>query len=193
MRVIGGDLRGRRLTAPSGTAVRPTSDRVREAIFDILFSQGGVVGAHVVDLFAGTGALGIEALSRGAASATFVEWDPTALAAIRSNLASVGLAHAEQGGDTTLIRADAETWVATTASRYDLALVDPPYQFAGWDSLVRRIPAELAILESGAEITAPDGWVIVKSRRYGSTIVTVARPELVTETHPELAAEKGAS
>ena len=193
MRVIGGDLRGRRLTAPSGTAVRPTSDRVREAIFDILFSQGGVDGAHVVDLFAGTGALGIEALSRGAASATFVERDPTALAAIRSNLASVGLADAEQGGDTTLIRADAETWVATTASRYDLALVDPPYQFAGWDSLVRRIPAELAILESGAEITAPDGWVIVKSRRYGSTIVTVARPELVTETHPELAAEKGAS
>lgn len=193
MRVIGGDLRGRRLSAPSGTAVRPTSDRVREAIFDILFSQGGVEGAHVVDLFAGTGALGIEALSRGAASATFVEWDPTALAAIRSNLASVGLADAEQSGDTTLIRADAETWVATTASRYDLALVDPPYQFAGWDSLVRRLPAELAILESGVEIGAPDGWVIVKSRRYGSTIVTVARPELVTETHPELAAEKGAS
>jgi 16S rRNA (guanine966-N2)-methyltransferase len=173
--------------------VRPTSDRVREAIFDILFSQGGVVGAHVVDLFAGTGALGIEALSRGAASATFVERDPTALAAIRSNLASVGLADAEQSGDTTLIRADAETWVATTVSRYDLALVDPPYQFAGWDSLVRRLPAELAILESGVEITAPDGWVIVKSRRYGSTIVTVARPELVTETHPEMAAEKGAS
>lgn len=191
--MIGGDLRGRRLSAPSGTAVRPTSDRVREAIFDILFSQGGVVGAQVVDLFAGTGALGIEALSRGAASATFVERDPSALAAIRSNLASVGLADAERDGDATVVRADAESWVASTASRYDLALVDPPYRFEGWEALVSRLPAELAVLESGAEITAPDGWVIVKSKRYGSTIVTVARPELVTETHPEAAAEKGAS
>ncbi len=193
MRVIGGELRGRRLSAPSGTAVRPTSDRVREAIFDILFSQGGVVGAQVVDLFAGSGALGIEALSRGAASATFVERDPAALAAIRANLASVGLADAERDGDATVVRADAESWVATTASRYDLALVDPPYRFEGWEALVSRLPADLAVLESGAEITAPDGWVIIKSKRYGGTIVTVARPELVTETHPETAAEKGAS
>ena len=193
MRVIGGDLRGRRLAAPPGSAVRPTSDRVREAIFDILFSQGGVEGAQVVDLFAGTGALGIEALSRGAATVTFVERDPAALAAIRANLASVGLGEAERDGDATVVRADAESWVASTASRYDLALVDPPYQFAGWPVLVARLPADLAVLESGAEITAPEGWVVIKSRRYGGTIVTVARPELVTETRPEMAAEKGAS
>ncbi len=193
MRVIGGDLRGRRLTAPSGTTVRPTSDRVREAIFDILFSLGGVDGAQVVDLFAGSGALGIEALSRGAKSVTFVERDPVALAAIRANLASVGLAGAERDGDVTVARADAERWLATTAARYDLALVDPPYRYQGWQELVAGLPVDLAVLESDAEIPAPDGWVVIKSRRYGGTIVTVARPELVTETHPELAAEKGAS
>jgi 16S rRNA (guanine966-N2)-methyltransferase len=193
VRVIGGELRGRRLAAPPGTAIRPTSDRVREAIFDILFSQGGVEGAQVIDLFAGSGALGIEALSRGAATVTFVERDPAALAAIRANLASVGLGEAEREGDATVVRADAENWVATTASRYDLALVDPPYRYGGWDDLVSRLPADFAILESDAEIPAPEGWVVIKSKRYGGTIVTVARPELVTETRPEMAAEKGAS
>jgi 16S rRNA (guanine966-N2)-methyltransferase len=191
--VIGGDLRGRRLTAPPGNSVRPTSDRVREAIFDILFSQGGVEGAAVVDLFAGSGALGIEALSRGAASVTFVERDPAALAAIRANLVAVGRTEAERDGEATVVRADAEQWVAATAARFDVALVDPPYRYEGWEELVARLPAELAVLESGAEITAPGGWVVIKSRRYGGTIVTVARPELVTETRPELAAEKGAS
>jgi pantetheine-phosphate adenylyltransferase len=129
--VIAGELRGRRLAAPSGTAIRPTSDRVREAIFDILYSQGGVEGAQVVDLFAGSGALGIEALSRGAASVTFVERDPVALAAVRANLASVGLPGAERDGNATVVRADVDSWVATTASRYDLALVDPPYRYEG--------------------------------------------------------------
>jgi 16S rRNA (guanine966-N2)-methyltransferase len=152
-----------------------------------------VEGAQVVDLFAGSGALGIEALSRGAASVTFVERDPVALAAVRANLASVGLAEAERDGHATVIRADADSWVATTASRYDLALVDPPYRYEGWDDLVSRLPADFAILESGAEIPAPEGWMVVKSKRYGGTIVTVARPEQVTESRPEMATEKGAS
>jgi 16S rRNA (guanine966-N2)-methyltransferase len=191
--VIGGELRGRRLAAPPGTAVRPTSDRVREAIFDILFSRGGVEGAQVVDLFAGSGALGIEALSRGAASVTFVERDPEALAAIRANLESVGLPEAERDGDATVVRADVESWIATTASRYDLALVDPPYRYEEWGTLVPRLPADLAVLESGTEIAFPEGWGVIKSKRYGGTIVTVARPELVTETRPEMATEKGAS
>jgi len=92
MRVIGGDYRGRRLAAPVGANVRPTSDRVREAIFSMLFSLGGVEGLQVADLFAGTGAMGIEALSRGAASVTFVERDPGSVEAVRANLAAVGLA-----------------------------------------------------------------------------------------------------
>lgn len=185
MRVIGGEFRGRRLSAPVGTAVRPTSDRVREAVFDILFSLGGVDGMQVADLFAGSGAMGIEAISRGAASVTFVDDSPIALAAVRGNLASVGLSDAERAGDATVVRADAASWAATTASRYDLILCDPPYDYEGWEALVACLPGDLAVLESGAEITAPQGWGVIKTKRYGGTIVTVARPELV--------AEKGAS
>ena len=181
MRVIGGERRGRRLNAPLPAGVRPTSDRVREAIFDILYSLGGVEGAQVADLFAGSGALGIEALSRGASSVTFVERDPGSIAAIRSNLESVGLVDGERAGDATVVRADVDAWVATTASRYDLVLCDPPYDYADWGTLVGRLPADLAVLESGAEITPPLGWGVIKTRRYGGTIVTVARPELVTE------------
>ena len=192
MRVIGGEFRGRRLGAPPGPTIRPTSDRVREAIFDILFSLGGVDGMQVADLFAGSGALGIEALSRGAASVTFVDRDPAALSAVRRNLASVGLADPERSGDATLVRADADSWVATTAARYDLVLCDPPYDYDRWDGLLSRLPADLAILESAGEVRPPPGWGVVKSRRYGGTIVTVARPEPVTETRPELVTEKGA-
>jgi 16S rRNA (guanine966-N2)-methyltransferase len=181
VRVIGGEFRGRRLAAPASPVVRPTSDRVREAIFDILFSLGGVDGMQVADLFAGSGALGIEALSRGAASVTFVDRDPVCLAAVQDNLASVGLSDAVGNGDATLVRADADSWVATTAARYDLVLCDPPYDYAGWDTLVGRLPCDLAVLESGAEIAPPPGWGVVKFKRYGGTIVTVARPELVTE------------
>jgi 16S rRNA (guanine966-N2)-methyltransferase len=168
VRVIGGEFRGRRLAAPVAAGVRPTTDRVREAVFDILYSLGGVDGLLVADLFAGSGAMGIEALSRGAASVTFVDRDPAALAAVRANV---------------------DGWVATTASRYDLVLCDPPYEYDGWNALVGRLPADLAVLESAAAITPPPGWRVLKSKRYGGTIVTVARPELVPETHPQ----KGAS
>ena len=181
MRVIGGEYRGRRLSAPVGANVRPTSDRVREAIFSILFSLGGVEGLQVADLFAGTGALGIEALSRGAASVTFVERDPKSVEAVRANLATVGLADAESAGDATVIRADVDAWVAQAVSRYDLVLCDPPYDYAGWDTLVSRLPADLAVLESSAAIVAPDGWEVLKSKHYGGTIVTVARPGRPTQ------------
>ncbi len=201
MRVIAGDLRGRRLRAPAGTSVRPTSDRVREAVFDILFSLGGVEGMQVVDLFAGSGAMGIEALSRGAASVTFVDRDPRAVDAVRANLAAVDLSGAEAEGDATLVRADVALWVATTASRYDLALCDPPYDYTDWETLVSRLPAELAVLESGAPIPPVGGWEILRSRRYGGTIVTVVRPEPVApspsapapQASPELVTERGVS
>ena len=179
--MIGGELRGRRLAAPVGAGIRPTSDRVREAIFDILFSRGGVDGLQVADLFAGTGALGIEALSRGAASVTFVDRDPDALASVRRNLESAGLAGAERAGDALVVRADVDVWVPTTASRYDLVLCDPPYGYQGWHELVAHLPADLAVLESGAPIGPVPGWEILKSKRYGGTIVTVARPVPATE------------
>ena len=181
MRVIGGQFRGRRLAGPTGPTVRPTSDRVREAVFDILYSLGGVDGLQVADLFAGTGALGIEALSRGAASVTFVERDPRSIDAVRANLASAGLADAEATGDATIVRADVDAWVGSTASHYDLVLCDPPYDYSGWESLVSRLPADLAVLESGAGLPAVDGWEVLRSRRYGGTIVTVARPERASQ------------
>jgi len=181
MRVIGGEYRGRRLTAPVGPNVRPTSDRVREAVFSMLFSLGGVEGLQVVDLFAGTGAMGIEALSRGAASVTFVEQDARSVDAIRANLVSVGMDDAEARGDATVVRADADAWVARTVARYDLALCDPPYGYDGWEALVAALPADLAVLESGAELVAPEGWEVLRSKRYGGTIVTVARPERATQ------------
>jgi 16S rRNA (guanine966-N2)-methyltransferase len=175
--VIAGALRGRRLSARPGTSLRPTSDRVREAIFDILFSLGGVEGRQVADLFAGTGALGIEALSRGAASVTFVERDPAAIAALRANLEAVGLAEVERTGEATVVQADAGRWVTTTASRYDLVLCDPPYDYDAWATLVPNLPGDLAVLESGAPIEVGEGWGVLRSKRYGGTIVTVARAD----------------
>jgi 16S rRNA (guanine966-N2)-methyltransferase len=171
MRVIGGRSRGRRLPAKLPPSVRPTSDRVREAIFDILGSQGGVEGLAVVDLFCGSGALGVEALSRGAASSTFVDLDPDALAAVRRNLHAVGL------GDepATLVRAALPGWLETaTAGTFDLALCDPPYDFEDWPGLLGALRADAVVMESAAPIAPGGSWVVARERRYGGTLVTVA-------------------
>jgi 16S rRNA (guanine966-N2)-methyltransferase len=181
VRVIAGEYRGRRLSAPVGAHVRPTSDRVREAIFDILFSLGGVEGLAIVDLFAGTGALGIEALSRGASSVTFIDRDPRSVTAIRANLVSTGMAEAEAEGAAIVVRADVDSWVSSTASHFDVALCDPPYDYAEWEPLLTRLPSDLVVLESGAELPSFESWDVLRSRRYGGTIVTVARPERVSE------------
>lgn len=181
MRVIGGEFRGRRLQVPASRSVRPTSDRAREAIFDMLFSLGGVDGLQVADLFAGTGALGIEALSRGAASVTFVDNDPQSLQLVRDNLTAVGIPDDPRQGSATLVRADVDSWVATTASRYDLILCDPPYAYQGWATLIADLPADLCVLESGTSIVHPEGWEVLRSKRYGGTIVTVIRSDRVTQ------------
>jgi len=172
VRVIGGRSRGRRLAARLPKSVRPTSDRVRESIFDILGSLGGVDGLEVVDLFCGSGALGVEALSRGAASVTFVDHDPDALAAVRQNLHAVGL----EDASATLVRASLPAWLRTgTASRFDLALCDPPYDFTDWRALLDTLQAEVAVLESGQSVALPHGWMVARERRYGGTLVTVAQ------------------
>ncbi len=171
MRVIAGRSRGRRLPAKLPASVRPTSDRVREAIFDILGSQGGVEGLTVVDLFSGSGALGVEALSRGAASSTFVDLDPDALAAVRQNLQAVGLG----GEPATFVRAALPAWLHTaTAGPFDLALCDPPYDFTDWAALLGALRADAVVMESSAPIDLPEAWVIARERRYGGTLVTVA-------------------
>jgi 16S rRNA (guanine966-N2)-methyltransferase len=174
MRVVAGVAGGRRLLAPPGRRLRPTTDRVREAVFSSLTSLDAIRGARVLDLFAGTGALGIEALSRGAASATFVDADHAAIRAIEQNLATTGL-----GGDATVVHGDALRFVEgrdwTAAGAFDLALVDPPYAFDGWPRLLAALPARLAVLETDVHIDIHPPWAAVKSRRHGDTVVTLVR------------------
>lgn len=171
LRVVAGTAGGRRLTAPPGRRLRPTSERVREAVFASLGSLGAVEGATVLDLFAGTGALGIEALSRGAARVTFVDDDPVAVETIRANLAATGL-----GGDATVVRSDAVRFLDGCGDTFDVALADPPYTFDRWAAVLVRLRAGLAVLESAAEIELGAGWEAVRTRRYGDTVVTLARP-----------------
>jgi 16S rRNA (guanine966-N2)-methyltransferase len=170
MRVVAGTARGVKLVAPPGRSTRPTSDRVREATFNALGSLGLVEGAAVLDLFAGSGAMGIEALSRGASRATFVDDDRTALEAIRSNLEVTKLA-----ANATVIRGDATRFAAEDASGFDLALIDPPYAFDSWRDLLTALPVSVAVIESDREIDPGVGWAVVRSRRYGSTVVTISR------------------
>lgn len=173
MRVIAGELRGRRLVAPAGSTTRPTSDRVREATFNALTSLGAIDGAEVLDLFAGSGALGIEALSRGAARCTFVERDRAALEALRDNLRRCGL----DDDRARVVVGDA----GSVEGPCDLALLDPPYAFDGWGALLGGLRADLAVCESGAPIDVPEGWVVVRQKRYGATVVAILRSEPPTE------------
>ena len=130
MRVVAGSVGGRRINAGESESIRPTADRVREAMFNSLHSLGAITDAVVVDLFAGSGALGIEALSRGAARVIFVENDRRALAILRENLASLGLQD-----QATVVPADATTFLAH-AEPYDILLLDPPYSFDCWPGLL---------------------------------------------------------
>jgi 16S rRNA (guanine966-N2)-methyltransferase len=171
VRVVAGELGGRRLVAPGGSSTRPTSDRVREATFNALASMGAVDDAQVLDLFAGSGALGIEALSRGAATATFVERDRAALAALRTNLAACGLGP----GRAEVVVGDAAALLATgrLEGPWDLALLDPPYAFDGWDDLLGNLDADVAVCESGAAVTPPAAWQVARCKAYGTTVVTI--------------------
>jgi 16S rRNA (guanine966-N2)-methyltransferase len=184
MRVVAGSARGRRLEAPPGDQTRPTTDRVREAIFNALWSRGLIEGADVLDLFAGSGALGIEALSRGAAHATFVDDDPRARRAIERNLATCGFAdRAEVVADRAerfVTRASAPMTSRAPAAiparpaDFDVAFCDPPYAFAGWADLLDSLPADVVVIEAGGEIEVPEGWELSRSSRYGSTWVGFA-------------------
>jgi len=145
---------------------------VREAVFNALVSLDVVDGATVLDLFAGSGALGIEALSRGASAATFVERDARARASIDENLRATGLA-------------DRATVVAGTAEQalerfedtavVDLALLDPPYDYAGWPELLGRLRARTVVIESDRDVALPDDWQVVRAKGYGSTLIVIAR------------------
>src|SRR6187455_2186671 len=136
MRVVAGELGGRRLVSPDGTNTRPTTDRVREAIFNSLGSAGLLEGALVADLFAGSGALGIEALSRGAEHCVFVERDRTALRALEANLDALGLRSRAR-----VVTSDVMTVVGSIDA--DVVFADPPYDFDEWQRLLEAVRADL--------------------------------------------------
>jgi 16S rRNA (guanine966-N2)-methyltransferase len=174
MRIVAGTRRGARIAAPKGLATRPTGDRVREAAFNLI---GPVAGARVLDLFAGSGALGLEALSRGAASVTFVESDRAACRTIADNLAKLRLTGAR------ITCGDAVWAVRRESQQYDLILVDPPYE--AWSELEPRLaehlprllaPEGLLVVETGARTEPALPLPIRTSRRYGSARLTLFEP-----------------
>ena len=174
MRIIAGEKRGAKIVAPKGHDTRPTGDRVRESAFNLI---GPVDGASVLDLFAGSGAYGLEALSRGAASAVFAEEDAAAVYAIRENLQKLRLAGA------TVLQRDAITVLAQEAGagrRYDLVLLDPPYRMYSslQDRIALYLPAVLAgdglaVVETHAKEEPELPLTQRTSRRYGSTRLTL--------------------
>jgi 16S rRNA (guanine966-N2)-methyltransferase len=167
MRVITGRWGGRRLEAPAGFGTRPTTDKVRLAVFNSLHSAGLLEGAAVADLYAGSGAMGIEALSRGAATCVFVERDAAALRALRQNLLTLGA-----GDEARIVTSDVIAWVPAMRN-VDLVFADPPYEFDGWPKLLGLVHAPVLVAESGREVEAPDGWAQTRVRKYGRTTVTV--------------------
>jgi 16S rRNA (guanine966-N2)-methyltransferase len=170
VRVVAGEARGRRLIATLPGHVRPTTDLVREAVFSSLTARVGLDGARVADLYCGSGAMGIEALSRGASSCTFVDDDPRCLAAARANLEAVGL----DDRDATFVRARLPGWHAAT--RFDVVLCDPPYGELDVAALVHGLTAGVLVLETDREVDVPEGWEASAGRRYGGTLVTMLKP-----------------
>jgi len=182
MRIVGGRLRGRALAAPKSHAIRPTADRLRESLFNILLHAQGdpVTDARVLDLFAGTGALGLEALSRGAAFALFVDDGAEARALIRANVEALGL-----GGVTRIFRRDAtRLGPAHPVEPFSLAFADPPYreglaesalasaQAGGW-----LTPDALVVVEEAldAKFAAPAGFEAVERRAYDDSELVFLR------------------
>jgi 16S rRNA (guanine966-N2)-methyltransferase len=180
MRIVAGELRGRPIRTPPGEATRPTSDRARQAVFNILEHapwSPGLEGARVLDVFAGSGAMGLEALSRGAAEVLFVETAEPALATIRANLAAFGL-----GARGRLLRQDATRLgrPADAEARFELAFLDPPYGKGLGEQTLAALhaggwlaPEALVVLEQGADEPALDvpGFELTDERRYGAARV----------------------
>lgn len=178
MRIVAGRFRGKHLVAPADDRIRPTKDRVREAIFDRLSSRIGpdFDGIRVLDLFAGTGAMGLEALSRGAASAVFVDTAPAARGVIRDNIESFKVA-----GIAKLLRRDATALGPSgTFGRFDLVFLDPPYgRGLGEQALASArdggwlAPDATLVLEeeSGVTLSLPEGFLLDDRRTYGATAV----------------------
>jgi 16S rRNA (guanine966-N2)-methyltransferase len=177
MRIIAGELRGRVLKSTQTSMLRPTTDRVRESVFNILSARIDFDGLAVLDLFAGTGALGIESLSRGAAHCDFVESDRKAVAVIRDNVTALGLA-----GRSRVVQRDVMKYLAESADAYDLIFADPPYAATIFERLVHDIVASGKLAADGPFILehssamrglAAAGATVVVERTFGETGITI--------------------
>lgn len=200
LRIVGGSLGGRRLAAPPGTGTRPTSEKVREGIFNSLNSMMELSGIHVLDLFAGSGAMGIEALSRGAARVTFVEGHGRTAGVIRSNIAKLGLSREQ----ARVVQSRVESWLARSAPATGgmdgagLVLLDPPYEYTSYGDCLAALattghlaPAGIIVLETGRDpggesggksggkfdsgvleiLAHPPGLEPLRTKRYGDTLI----------------------
>jgi 16S rRNA (guanine966-N2)-methyltransferase len=194
LRIVGGRLRGRVMKAPDSRAIRPTSERLRESIFDILVHAYGdpVAGARVIDLFAGSGALGLEALSRGAAFALFVDDGAEARALLRANIETLGL-----GGSTRVFRRDA-TKLGDAPAEHSLAFLDPPYGKALAGPALQALveggwltPGAVVVVEEDAHaaIAAPAPLRLAEERAYGDTKITIFVMEGTAPILPRAAGE----
>lgn len=184
MRVISGKAKGRVLKTPNGSLTRPTTDRVKEALFSII--QFEIPGAKVLDLFGGTGQLGVEALSRGAASATFVDAREDACKLITENLKLTNLE-----GQGKVVRSDYAAYLYRCREKYSIIFLDPPYAEEFLEKSIKII-SEIDILHSGGIIiaerpvgkvldSAVPGFTRSKDYKYGSTLLTLYRKDIVSE------------
>ena len=170
MRIISGTARGSRIQAPDGrSTTRPITDRAKESIFNMLVSLGGVDDAVVLDLFAGSGSFGLEALSRGARRVTFVERDRRALAALRANVERLGF-----GQRATVIGAPVEVALAGLGPA-DIAFCDPPYAADPWRELQDGIEAELLVGHAETPVALTERWEEIRRRTYGRSQIVIAR------------------
>ena len=174
-RIIAGSFRGRRLLVPA-SGVRPTKDRVKAAVFSALDARGLLIDAVVLDAFAGSGALGIEAVSRGAAHATLVELDRAALVSLRTNVKTIG----GPGAPFVVSASDVRTLCRSGRSTFDVVFCDPPYDWAVEDvdallvDICHAAPGGTVVIERGRRgpgITPPDGWTVMWERSFGDTLV----------------------
>ncbi len=179
MRIIGGTYRGRKLRADTGRSIRPTTDRVKKTIFDILVHTRDLANAEILDLFAGTGSLGLEAISRGAGHVTFVDNSEKSLAVLESNIRTLGCESA-----CTVYRADVFWFLKRIKRHYDVVFVDPPYKLQELPSLPEAIRQSGALgtgshvvmeYERNTQVIIPEGSFQVDRRPFGQTVLLMLR------------------
>lgn len=168
MRVISGEGKGRKLIKPNSEQIRPTKDRVKEAIFNSLHSYALISNNTFLDLFSGTGSLGIEALSRGAKSVVFVDNHDEAINCISLNIEKFGYTQ-----DSQIHRIDALSYLERKIV-YDVVLLDPPYDFEAWEQTLKLVQARTIVIESAKAIIPDPKWRTIKTQKYGQTHLLIA-------------------